>query len=95
MQLRSILNRLQKHSEFVCETVRLVEDPRLTLEVRVRALVDRAAADRFGWSVGDRINSAAGDDLAHAQRSHVGVHHRRAGRRRRPCPSIVINRYGS
>ena len=36
MQLKSILNRLQKHSAFVYETVRLVEHPRLTLEVRVR-----------------------------------------------------------
>ena len=35
-QLKSILNRLQKHSAFVYETVRLVEHPRLTLEVRVR-----------------------------------------------------------
>ena len=32
----SILNRIQKHSSFVYETVRLVEHPRLTLEVRVR-----------------------------------------------------------
>ena len=36
MQVKSILNRLQKHSAFVYETVRLVEHPRLTLEVRVR-----------------------------------------------------------
>ena len=36
MQLKIILNRLQKHSAFVYETVRLVEHPRLTLEVRVR-----------------------------------------------------------
>ena len=36
MQIKSILNRLQKHSAFVYETVRLVEHPRLTLEVRVR-----------------------------------------------------------
>ena len=36
MQLKTILNRIQKHSSFVYETVRLVEHPRLTLEVRVR-----------------------------------------------------------
>ena len=36
MQLKSILNRVQKHPSFVYETVRLVEHPRLTLEVRVR-----------------------------------------------------------
>ncbi len=36
MQLKTILNRLQKHSAFVYQTVRLVEHPRLTLEVRVR-----------------------------------------------------------
>ena len=36
MQLKTMLNRLQKHSAFVYETVRLVEHPRLTLEVRVR-----------------------------------------------------------
>ena len=34
MQLKTILNRIQKHSSFVYETVRLVEHPRLTLEVR-------------------------------------------------------------
>ena len=36
MQLKSILNRVQKHPSFVYETVRLVEHPQLTLEVRVR-----------------------------------------------------------
>ena len=36
MQLKSILNRIQKHSAYVYETVRLMEDPELTLEVRVR-----------------------------------------------------------
>ena len=36
MHLKSILNRIQKHSAFVYETVRLIEDPELTLEVRVR-----------------------------------------------------------
>ena len=36
LQLKSILNRVQKHPSFVYETVRLVEHPRLTLEVRVR-----------------------------------------------------------
>ena len=36
MQLKTILNRLQKRSAFVYQTVRLVEHPRLTLEVRVR-----------------------------------------------------------
>ena len=43
MQLKSILNRLQKHSAFVYETVRLVEHPRLTLEVRVRPRVGTRA----------------------------------------------------
>ena len=36
MQLKSILNRVQKHPSFVDETVRLVEHPRLSIEVRVR-----------------------------------------------------------
>ena len=36
MHLKSILNRVQKHPSFVYETMRLVERPRLTLEVRVR-----------------------------------------------------------
>ena len=36
MQLKSILNRVQKHPSFVYETVRLVEHPRLSIEVRVR-----------------------------------------------------------
>ena len=36
MQLKSILNRVQKHPSFVYETVRLVEHPRLIVEVRVR-----------------------------------------------------------
>ena len=36
MRLKSILNRIQKHSAFVYETVRLMEAPELTLEVRVR-----------------------------------------------------------
>ena len=36
MQLKSILNRVQKHPSFVYETVRLVEYPRLSIEVRVR-----------------------------------------------------------
>ena len=32
----SILNRVQKHPSFVYQTVRLVEHPRLRIEVRVR-----------------------------------------------------------
>ena len=36
MQLKSILNRVQKHPSFVYETVRLVEHPQLSIEVRVR-----------------------------------------------------------
>ena len=36
MQLKTILNRVQKHSSFVYETVRLVEHPRLAIEVEVR-----------------------------------------------------------
>ena len=36
MQLKSILNRVQKHPSFVYEAVRLVEHPRLRIEVRVR-----------------------------------------------------------
>ena len=36
MQLKSILNRVQKHPSFVYETVRLVEYPQLSIEVRVR-----------------------------------------------------------
>ena len=36
MHLKSILNRIQKHSAFVYETVRLMEDPELTIEGRVR-----------------------------------------------------------
>ena len=36
MQLKSILNRVQKHPSFVYQTVRLVEHPRLRIEVRVR-----------------------------------------------------------
>ena len=36
MQLKSILNRIQKHPSFVYETVRLVEHPQLSIEVRVR-----------------------------------------------------------
>ena len=39
MQLKTMLNRIQKHSSFVYDTVRLVEHPRLTLEVRVRPRV--------------------------------------------------------
>ena len=36
MQLKTLLNRVQKHSSFVYETVRLVEHPRLAIEVEVR-----------------------------------------------------------
>ena len=36
MQLKTILNRVQRHSSFVYETVRLVEHPRLAIEVEVR-----------------------------------------------------------
>ena len=36
MQLKSILNRVQKHPSFVYQTVRLVEHPRLSIEVRIR-----------------------------------------------------------
>ena len=36
LQLKSILNRVQKHPSFVYETVRLVEHPQLSIEVRVR-----------------------------------------------------------
>ena len=35
-KLKSILNRVQKHPSFVYETVRLVEHPQLSIEVRVR-----------------------------------------------------------
>ena len=43
MQLKTMLNRIQKHSSFVYDTVRLVEHPRLTLEVRVRPRVGARA----------------------------------------------------
>ena len=46
LQLKSILNRVQKHPSFVYETVRIVENPRLTLEVRVRP----RAGTRATWS---------------------------------------------
>ena len=36
MQLKSILNRVQKHPSFVYQTMRLVEHPRLSIEVRIR-----------------------------------------------------------
>jgi hypothetical protein len=36
MQLKTILNRIQKHRSFVYEAVCLVEEPRLALEVEVR-----------------------------------------------------------
>ena len=36
MQLKSILNRVQKHPSFVYQTVRLVEHQRLSIEVRIR-----------------------------------------------------------
>ena len=36
MQVKTILNRLQKHPAFVYEAVRLVEQPQMTLEVQVR-----------------------------------------------------------
>ena len=36
MQLKTLLNRVQRHSSFVYETVRLVEHPRLAIEVEVR-----------------------------------------------------------
>jgi len=36
MQLKTILNRVQKHRSFVYEAVRLVEEPRLALEIEVR-----------------------------------------------------------
>ena len=36
MQLKTILNRVQKHPSFVYQTVRLVEHPRQSIEVRVR-----------------------------------------------------------
>ena len=39
MQLKTLLNRVQKHSSFVYETVRLVEHPRLAIEVEVRPRV--------------------------------------------------------
>lgn len=46
MQLKTILNRVQKHSAFVYDSVRLLEHPhppRLTLEVRVRPRVGTRA----------------------------------------------------
>ncbi len=36
MQIKTLLNRVQKHSSFVYETVRLVEPPRLAIEGEVR-----------------------------------------------------------
>ena len=36
MQIKTILNRVQKHTPFVYETVRLVEHPRLAIEVELR-----------------------------------------------------------
>ena len=36
MQLKTILNRVQKHPSFVYEAVRLVEHPRLAIEVEIR-----------------------------------------------------------
>jgi transposase len=37
MQLKTILNRVQKHRSFVYESVRLVEQPQLAIEIEVRA----------------------------------------------------------
>ena len=36
MQLKTIIDRVQKHPSFVYETVRLVEPPRRAIEVEIR-----------------------------------------------------------
>lgn len=49
MQLKTILNRVQKHPSFVYETVRLVEHPRLAIEVEIRPRANaRATCSRCG-----------------------------------------------
>ncbi len=56
MQLKTILNRVQKHSSFVYETVRLVEHPRLAIEGEVRPRANaRAKCSQCG-------RAAPGDD---------------------------------
>ena len=43
MQLKTILNRVQKHPSFVYEAVRVVEHPRLAIEVEIRPRADARA----------------------------------------------------
>ncbi len=56
MQLKTLLDRVQKHSSFVYETVRLVEHPRLAIEGEVRPRANaRAKCSQCG-------SVAPGDD---------------------------------
>ncbi len=56
MQLKTLLDRVQKHSSFVYETVRLVEHPRLAIEGEVRPRANaRAKCSQCG-------GAAPGDD---------------------------------
>ena len=49
MQIKTILNRVQKHTSFVYETVRLVEHPWLAIEVEVRPRANaRATCSQCG-----------------------------------------------
>ena len=43
MQVKTILNRIEKHPSFVYEAVGLVDGPRLRLEVKVRARANARA----------------------------------------------------
>ena len=44
MQLKTILNRVQKHPSFVYEAVRVVEHPRLAIEVEITSPRQRPRA---------------------------------------------------
>ena len=49
MQIKTLLNRVQKHTSFVYETVRLVEHPWLAIEVEVRPRANaRATCSQCG-----------------------------------------------
>ena len=65
MQLKTMLNRIQKHSSFVYDTVRLVEHPRLTFEVRVRPRVGaRARCGRCRRRASDETRPSGRRDRA-------------------------------